>query len=281
MDGKDNKIESNISINVGGNLMDFSVPRIMGIINVNDDSFYGGSRAKVESDILSRAERFLMEGADIIDVGAISTRPNADLFNVNVELERLIPAIKAIKREFPDALLSVDTFRSEVAEKAVEEGGDIINDVYGGRFDKDMFETVGKLKVPYVLMHSRGFAGNMKEKTGYKNIINDIISELDAPLNTLRESGVKDIIIDPGFGFAKTISENYKLLNDLALLKALGYPLLVGLSRKSMIYKKLKTEPSDALNGTIVLNTLAYMKGANIFRVHDVKPVKEMITLLS
>ena len=281
MDGKDNKIESNSSINFDGNLMDFSVPRIMAIINVNDDSFYEGSRYALEKDVLMRVQSFLEEGADIIDIGAISTRPNADLHDAEIEMDRLIPAVRSIQREFPSAILSVDTFRSNVAERAIDEGAKMVNDVYGGRYDSQMFKLMGELKVPYVLMHSRGFSKDMNAKTGYENVAIDVVNELSAPLNELRMCGVKDVIIDPGFGFAKSVIENYELLNNLEVIKTMNCPLLVGVSRKSMIYKKLNIDPSEALNGTTVLNTIAYLKGANLFRVHDVKPVKEMITLLS
>ncbi len=281
MDGKDNKIESNNLINFGGNLMDFSVPRIMAIANINEDSFYAGSRLSGEVEILKRVEKFLIEGADIIDVGAISTRPNADLLNLDAELDRLIPAIRRIRKEFPKAILSVDTFRSEAARQVIELGVDMINDVYGGRYDDDMFRVIGELQVPYVLMHSRGFSHDMLEKTGYDNVANDVVKELSEKVSQLIAVGVKDIIIDPGFGFAKTIEENFELLNDLESLQVFNSPILAGLSRKSMIYKSLNIDPDQALNGTIVLNTMAYMKGARLFRVHDVKPVREMIELIN
>ncbi len=281
MDGKDNKIESNNLINFRGNLMDFSVPRVMAIANINEDSFYEGSRLSGEKEILRRVEEFLNEGADIIDVGAISTRPNADLSDLKTELNRLIPAIRLIRKEFPDTVLSVDTFRSEAARQAIDEGADMINDVYGGRYDEEMFKTIGELQVPYVLMHSRGFSHDMIEKSGYDNVANDVIKELSEKVSQLFDAGVKDIIIDPGFGFAKTIEENFKLLNDLESLKVFDSPILAGLSRKSMIYRSLNLDPEQALNGTTVLNTVAYMKGARLFRVHDVKPVKEMIELLN
>lgn len=281
MDGKDNKIESNSLINLSGNLMDLSIPRIMGIVNVNDESFYQASRTTILDDVLRRVEHHLSEGADIIDLGAISTRPNADLHNSEEELNRLIPALRIIKKNFPEAILSIDTFRATVAERAIGEGGNMINDVYGGRHDDAMFETVAKLSVPYVLMHSRGFSHNMNDKTGYHNITREIVRELSEPYSKLRELGVKDVIIDPGFGFAKTVTENFELLNSLEAIGVLKCPILVGFSRKSMIYKKLGVNPEDALNGTTVLNTIAYSKGANIFRVHDVKQAKEMIQLLN
>jgi dihydropteroate synthase len=281
MDGKDNKIESNSFMNLSGNLIDFSIPRIMGIVNVNDNSFYDGSRAIAIEDVLRKVEQHLKEGADIIDLGAISTRPGADLESSTQEIERLIPTVNAVSDYFPNALLSIDTFRSDVAKLAVKEGAHMINDVYAGRYDGEMFEIIAKLKVPYVLMHSRGFSHDMNEKTGYKHVAKDVVQELSGKLLKLRNLGVKDIIIDPGFGFAKTLNENYELLNNLELLSTLGCPILAGVSRKSMIYKKLGVNSEESLNGTTVLNTLAYTKGAKIFRVHDVKPVKEMINLLN
>lgn len=281
MDGKDNKIESNSFMNLSGNLIDFSIPRVMGIVNVNDSSFYKGSRSPATEDVLRKVEQHLKEGADIIDLGAISTRPGADLESSKQEIERLIPVVKAVTDYFPDALLSIDTFRSDVAALAVKEGAHMINDVYGGRYDGEMFESIAKLKVPYILMHSRGFSHDMNEKTGYKHVAHDVVKELSEKLLELRNLGVKDIIIDPGFGFAKTTKENYELLNNLELLSTLGCPVLAGVSRKSMIYKKLDITPQESLNGTTVLNTLAFSKGAKVFRVHDVKPVKEMISLLT
>ena len=281
MDGKDNKIESNNLINCRGNLLDLSIPRIMAILNVNDDSFYQGSRVSSEHLILQRVEQFLSEGADVIDVGAISTRPGADLKDVEIEKERIVPAVQSIVKAFPDALISVDTFRSEIAKITIGEGAHIINDVYGGRFDGEMFKTVGELNVPYVLMHSRGFSKDMTRKAEYSDITREVIQELARPLKELRSNGVKDVVIDPGFGFAKSINGNYELLENLDALKSLECPILAGLSRKSMIYKKLKIESDEALNGTTVLNTIAFTKGASLFRVHDVKPVRQMIDLLT
>lgn len=280
MDAKDNKIESNNLINLSGNLMDLSTPKIMGVVNVNNDSFYRASRASVLDDVLKKVEQHLNEGADIIDLGAISTRPDANLQNSDEEMSRLIPAITAVKENFPGTILSIDTFRSDIAEISIKAGGNMINDVYGGRFDGKMFEIIAKYDIPYILMHSRGFAKNMNDKTGYSNIAQDIIKELSTSIIQLRRLGVKDVIIDPGFGFAKTIAENYELLNSLEEMNVLNCPVLVGFSRKSMIYKKLGIKSEEALNGTTVLNTVAYTKGANIFRVHDVKQAKEIIQLL-
>tara|TARA_B100000508_G_scaffold125643_1_gene109719 strand:+ start:12798 stop:13646 length:849 start_codon:yes stop_codon:yes gene_type:complete len=280
MDGKDNKIESNNFINVSGNLLDLSKKQVMGIINVNNDSFYDGSRRTSVEQAVKAVEVQIEQGADIIDLGAISTRPNADLESTEVEVSRLLPVLKEVRRLFPDLIISVDTFRSDVADQAIGEGADIINDVYGGRYDGQMFSLIAKHKVPYILMHSRGFSQDMMELTSYQNVVNDVIHELSNSISELRDLGVKDIIIDPGFGFAKNIDQNYELLHGLDQFSILDVPVLAGLSRKSMIYKKLDVDPREALNGTTILNTLAVLKGASILRVHDVKQAKEVITLL-
>lgn len=280
MEGKDNKIESNALIKVNGKLMDLSVPRIMGIINVNEDSFYQGSRVIDDRQILRRVEQFVKEGAEIIDIGGISTRPGADLFTVEEELARVIPCIEQVRKQFPDVILSIDTFRSKVALAAVNAGVSIINDVYGGRYDDNMFPTVASTGVPYILMHSRGDSSNMQMKTSYENLVQDVVKELSDPLVRLRELGVLDVIIDPGFGFAKTVSQNYELLKSLCLLETLNCPLLVGVSRKSMIYKKLGISPAESLNGTTILNTLAVLNGAGIIRVHDAREAYEIKRLL-
>lgn len=280
MEGKDNKIESNALIKVNGKLMDLSVPRIMGIINVTEDSFYQGSRVTDDRQILSRVEQFIKEGAEIIDIGGISTRPGADLFTVDEELDRVIPRIEQVRKQIPDVILSIDTFRSEVALAAVNAGVSIINDVYGGRYDHNMFPTVASTGVPYILMHSRGDSSNMQMKTSYENLVQDVVKELSDSLVRLRELGVLDVIIDPGFGFAKTVSQNYELLKNLCVLETLNCPLLVGVSRKSMIYKKLGISPAESLNGTTILNTLAVLNGAGIIRVHDAREAYEIKRLL-
>jgi dihydropteroate synthase len=252
----------------------------MGILNINDNSFYEGSRILSTQVLHKKVEQYLSEGASVIDVGAVSTRPNADLEDATSEMKRLLPAIQKIRKNFPHAVISVDTFRSEVARAAVLEGADIVNDVYGGRYDNQMFKTIADLNVPYILMHSRGFSKDMMNKTGYDGVAKDVLKELSTPLNELRTMGVKDVILDPGFGFAKSMDENFELLRDLEVLGSLDCPILAGLSRKSMIYKKLQTTPEDSLNGTTVLNTLAVVKGAKILRVHDVKSAAEIIKLL-
>ena len=263
------------SINVKGRLMNFSEPLIMAIFNVTPDSFYAGSRSQDLKLILDRVEKCIHEGMDIIDIGGVSTRPGADFVSEDEELERVLPVIQAIVNTFPEIVISIDTFRSSVAQAAIENGAHLVNDVYGGRSDDSMFETVGKLKCPYILMHSRGDAQNMQAKVDYKNVTKDVVSELTPKIRELRNHGVKDIILDPGFGFAKTLEQNYELLKNMAFLHTLNLPILVGISRKSMIYKLLDTEPLNALNGTTVLHTYALLNGANILRVHDVKAAME------
>jgi dihydropteroate synthase len=280
MNREDNKIVTNNSIKIKGSILDLSEPKVMGVLNINDNSFYEGSRVLTSNNLLSKVDQYLSEGAAIIDIGAVSTRPGADLENAKAEMRRLLPAIHDVRKHFPETIISVDTFRSEVAKAAVIEGADIVNDVYGGRYDDEMFNVVAQLDVPYMLMHSRGFSKDMTRKTGYNGVVRDVVKELSYPLKRLRSLGVKDVVLDPGFGFAKTLKENHELLRDLEVLHLLGCPVLAGVSRKSMIYKKLKIKPEDSLNGTTVLNTLAILKGAKILRVHDVKPAVEVINLL-
>ena len=276
---KDNKIIPNFQLKCKDKLLDLSKPLVMGILNITPDSFYEGSRMKSKDAILATVQTMLEEGASIIDIGGVSTRPGAATVSLEEELNRVIPAIDRIVDEFPDVIISVDTFRAEVASKAVRAGASIVNDVSGGRLDSKMFETIAELDVPYVLMHSRGDSKNMQSLTDYKNVVQDVISELSRDLQKLRSLGVKDIIIDPGFGFAKTIDQNYELLNGLEHFKVLACPLLVGVSRKSMIYKRLKINSEEALNGTTVLNTIGVTKGAKILRVHDVKEAMQVVGL--
>ncbi len=280
MESKDNKIESIKTINCSGKLLTFDTCKVMGIINVNQDSFYPGSRVFKEADLLKKVEQFIDEGVDILDVGGISTRPHADLFNTQEELRRVVGAVESIAEKFPSLPLSIDTFRSDVAREAIYAGADIVNDVYGGSYDGKMFQTVAELNVPYILMHSRGDAQDMMYRNDYVNLVKDVVLELSIKLQELRRFGVKDVIIDPGFGFAKNGAQNFELLQGIDHLKVLDCPLLIGLSRKSMICKKLGIQSDQALNGTTVLNTFAYMKGANILRVHDVKEAREIIDLL-
>jgi dihydropteroate synthase len=253
----------------------------MGILNVTPDSFYDGARYESETAILSQTEKMLKDGATFIDVGAYSSRPGADDINLDEELRRALTAIKLIVKTFPEALISIDTFRSAVANAAVQEGASMINDVSGGELDPSMFGVVAKLKVPYIVMHMRGDPKTMSTLSNYQNLLKDVIDYFHTKTEQLRLLGVKDVIVDPGFGFAKTIDQNFTLLNALPYFKILNKPILVGLSRKSMIWKTLITTPEFALNGTTCLNTIALMKGANILRVHDVQEASEICKLIS
>jgi dihydropteroate synthase len=279
MDGKDNKIAANLMIKCGDKLIDLHQPLVMGIINVTPDSFYEGSRVQDDALLLSRIQSFISQGVDIIDVGAVSTRPGAHDVDEVVEMDRMNNAVKLISKHFPNLLISVDTFRSRVAKSAVQNGAHMINDVSGGSLDEEMFPTVAELKVPYILMHSRGNPKNMQQLADYENVTMDVVKELSEKIEILRKLGVYDIIVDPGFGFAKTLEQNFKLLNELTLFSSLGCPILAGLSRKSMIYKTLNGSPKDALNGTTALNMVALLNGANILRVHDVKEAREVVEL--
>jgi dihydropteroate synthase len=272
---------ANKTLNVSGKLIDLSQPKVMGILNVTPDSFYDGKKFNDEKTILGHAEKMLKEGADFIDVGGYSTRPGAQEVSVEEELNRVLPAINSIANNFPEATISIDTFRSQVAKEAVEAGAKMINDIAGGELDKKMFSTVAQLGVPYILMHMRGTPQTMTQQTGYDNLIKDITDYFHAKIFQLQNLGVKDIIIDPGFGFAKTMKQNFEMLNKLEQFQILGKPILVGLSRKSMIWKTLKVNPEEALNGTTALNTIALLKSASVLRVHDVREAKEVINLFN
>ncbi len=269
------------SINVKGKLIDFSIPKIMGIVNVTPDSFFDESRSLDFDRIKSRIVRMIEEEVDILDVGGYSTRPGAKEVEINEEIDRVVPVIEWISNEFPEVITSIDTFRSEVAKKAINAGAGIINDVSGGNLDKEMFATVSALKVPYILMHMRGTPQSMQSLTVYENLTEQVIQELQSKLKILNELALSDIIVDPGFGFAKTMEQNYKLFKDLDQFKIFNRPLLVGISRKSMINTYLEIEAKDALNATTILNTVALMKGADILRVHDVKEAVEVRKLLT
>ncbi len=252
----------------------------MGIINVTPDSFYDGGKTMTLLDIVSQAEQMINEGATFLDVGGYSSRPGADEISEAEELKRVLPAIEAIDREFPDMLISVDTFRSTVAKKAVEHGAALINDISGGTLDKAMISTVAGLAVPYIAMHIRGTPKTMNSQTNYENVTRDVIFYFSEKIAEARANGINDIIADPGFGFAKTRQQSFEILNNLELFRQLNIPLLVGLSRKSMIYKTLQSTPENALNGTTALHSIALLKGASILRVHDVKEAVECVTLL-
>jgi dihydropteroate synthase len=262
--------------------MDLSTPLVMGIINITPDSFFSGSRKNSEKEILERANQILEEGGTIIDIGGQSTSPSSILLSEKEELNRLEPALKIIRKEFPNAILSVDTFYAEVAKCAVEKYGiNIINDISGGQIDKNMFPTVAQLNVPYILMHMRGAPQTMQQLTNYDNFIQDILYYFSEKTAQLNLSGVNDIIIDPGFGFSKTLSQNYQLMAYLRYFDIFDLPLLVGISRKSMIYRLLDSDPSQCLNGSTILNTYALIYGADILRVHDVKEAVECVRIIS
>ncbi|HMG88649.1 MAG TPA: dihydropteroate synthase [Chryseolinea sp.] len=253
----------------------------MAVLNVTPDSFYDGGRYQTESAILNQVEKLLGEGATFIDVGAYSSRPGARDISVEEEIRRALFAVRTIIRNFPDSLLSIDTFRSEVAHAAVNEGACLVNDISAGEQDPKMFETVGRLNVPYIAMHMRGNPSTMTRLTEYENLLKEMVSYFQEKINHLQQLGIKDVIIDPGFGFAKTVEQNFYLLGHLDYFRLLGKPIAVGLSRKSMIWKTLSTSADNALNGTTSLNTIALIKGANILRVHDVKEAMEVIKLVS
>ncbi len=268
------------SINLGGELLDFTLPCVMGVINVTPDSFYDGSTFTTETEMLERVEQMVSEGALIIDVGSVSTRPGAEMISTKDELSRLIPAVKAIRRHFPEVPLSVDTFRSWVALRVIEEIGPVIvNDISGGNIDAKMFETIGRIQVPYILTHIQGTPQHMQDDPYYRDVIHDVSAELSEGVRRLTKYGAADIMIDPGFGFGKNLDHNYTLLNRLDSFKVFQLPVVVGLSRKSMVWKVLETTPEESLNGTTVLNTMALIGGADILRVHDVKPAVEAIRL--
>ena len=266
-------------INCNGSLIDFDTPKVMGILNLTPDSFYDGGRNRSEADYLAHAEKMLLEGASFIDVGAYSSRPGAIDISEEEELERIMPIVRSLFKNFPEVLLSIDTFRSEVARQCVEAGAAIINDISGGNLDRAMLKTVAELQVPYILMHMRGTPKNMKELNSYDDLLQDILFYFSEKIAEARNLGINDLIIDPGFGFSKNIAQNYELMSKLELFKTLSLPLLSGISRKSMIYKTLGITPDEALNGTTVLNTVSLLNGAHILRVHDVKEAMEAIKL--
>ena len=279
MKAKDTGFSVKKTLKLLGKVLDLEQPRVMGILNVTPDSFYTASRKSDSAALLLTAEKMLKEGADILDIGGYSSRPDASEVSEEEEWKRVETAVKLLVRHFPEAPLSIDTFRAEVARKAVQEGAALINDISGGELDAAMFDTIAQLQVPYILMHMRGTPQNMKTLNQYDNMLHEIFDYFAAKLNKLRLLGVHDIVIDPGFGFAKNIAQNYELLQNIGYFSALGVPTLVGLSRKSLIYKKLNISPAESLNGTTVLNTISLMQGASILRVHDVKEAVEAVKL--
>ena len=260
-------------------MLDLTTPKVMGILNITPDSFYDGNRYTTEKAVLNRVEQMLTEGADMIDIGAFSSRPGADLVTYEQERQRLLPFLKSIKKQFPQTLISVDTYRHKIAREAVAEGAQIINDISGGNLDDKMFETLAELQVWYVMMHMQGTPKSMQEKPDYNDVILDIKAFFKNKIKILKTLGFEKIILDPGFGFGKTLEQNYQILNHLEVFNDLNFPILAGMSRKSMLYKLLDISPDEALNATTVVNTIALLKGAKILRVHDVKPAVEAVTI--
>lgn len=281
MNFKDTFFSKKRTLNIRGSLFDLSKPAIMGVLNITPDSFYDGGRYQRYDHILKRVEELVSEGAVFIDIGAYSSRPGARHLSEKEEYNRLKPVVEGVRKKFPGIILSVDTFRAGIARKMVREYGvDMINDISAGRFDEAMSETIAALHVPYIIMHIQGTPANMQENPSYKNVTREILHYFSERVRELTRLGVADIIVDPGFGFGKTLDHNYELLANLDAFSMLEVPLIVGLSRKSMIYKYFGTTPDDALNGTTVLHTIALLKGADILRVHDVKEAMEAIALV-
>ena len=270
-----------MTINCNSRLIDLNLPKVMGILNVTPNSFYDGGKHNEINSIMHQVDKMLSEGADFIDIGAYSSKPNAEFVSEEEEIKRLIPIIKELVDHFPTIVLSVDTFRANVAKVAVEHGAGIVNDISAGLLDEKMLETVADLKVPYIMMHMRGNPQTMQSLTNYEDIVKEMIFYFSERIQKARSYGISDIVIDPGFGFAKTLEQNYEVLHKMELFSMLELPLLAGISRKSMIYKVLENSPQEALNGTSVLNTIALQKGAKILRVHDVKEAVECIKLVS
>jgi dihydropteroate synthase len=276
---EDSLFHTKKTLNLNGNLVSLDTPQVIGIINVTPDSFYKGSRVEKEWDIVTQAEKMLTEGALALDIGGYSSRPNAEDISIEMEIARVVPAIELILKTFPEAYLSIDTFRSEVAKAAVEAGACIINDISGGELDDQMFDTVADLNVPYILMHMKGNPQTMTGLAKYNNVTKEVAQYFGEKCSILHNKGVKDVILDPGFGFAKDKEQNYELLKNLGYLKMLNLPILAGVSRKSMIYKNLGIKAEDALNGTTALHMTALMNGASMLRVHDVKEAVETVKL--
>ena len=270
-----------MTINCKGELIDFSTPKVMGVLNITPDSFYDGGRYTNDKELLNQTEKMLTEGATFIDVGAYSSKPGATHISEDEELKRIIPAITAILKKFPKTIISIDTFRSNIAKETIANGAALINDISGGTLDEKMFETIAMLKVPYILMHIKGTPQNMQKNPTYENITTELISFFADQIFKLHQLQIKDMVIDVGFGFGKTIEHNYELLKNLKLFKNLDVPILAGVSSKSMLYKPLGLSPKEALNATTSANTIALLNGANILRVHDVKEAVEAINIVN
>ena len=268
-----------MTINCKGNLIDLTLPKIMGILNITPNSFFDGGKYSDDNSVLQRVEKMLVDGATFIDAGAYSSKPNAEFVSENEEVSRLLPVIDLVLKHFPETLISVDTFRATVAKKAIENGACIINDISAGSLDENMMQTVAKLQVPYIMMHMKGNPQTMQSLAQYENIVKEMMFYFSEKIAQARSFGINDLIVDTGFGFAKTLEQNFEVMNKLDLFEMLELPLLVGISRKSMVYKTLETSAEFALNGTTVLNTIALQKGAKILRVHDVKEAMECVKL--
>lgn len=278
---KDKKFQSSNTINAKGILLDLSTTQVMGILNITFDSFYDGGKNNTLTKAVEKAHQFIKEGAKIIDIGAYSSRPGAKHISATEEWNRLKTIIPIINKEFPETVLSVDTFRSEIARKSIDSGAHMINDISAGEMDEKMFDTISELKVPYILMHMKGKPQNMQNNPQYECIEDEIVDFFKKKISILEKKGVEDIIVDPGFGFGKTLAHNYRLLNKMEKLNELSRPLLAGVSRKSMIYKLLETQPQEALNGTSVLHTICLLKGVSFLRVHDVKEAVECVKIIN
>jgi dihydropteroate synthase len=281
MKAQGTNFESKFNLRANGKMLNLEKPVVMGVLNLTPDSFYDGGTLLTEKDLLAKAEKHVKEGASILDLGAVSTRPNAAEVGKEEELIRLLPALKLLRKTFPNVFISVDTYRSNVAIAVANEGADIINDISGGTFDINMLETVGKLKLPYVIMHIQGTPQTMQQNPQYKNAVTDVFDFFTQQIKAAQQNGIEQLILDVGFGFGKTLEHNYELLAQLKKFEAFKFPLLAGVSRKSMINKVIGTKPENALNGTTVVNTLALLNGANILRVHDVKEALQTIQLVN
>jgi dihydropteroate synthase len=268
-----------MTINCHGTLIDLALPKVMGILNVTPNSFFDGGKYADEKSLLSQVEKMLTEGATFIDIGAYSSKPSAEFVSETEETERLIPIVKTVLKHFPETLISVDTFRANVAKAGIENGACIINDIAAGSLDENMMKTVAELQVPYIMMHMKGNPQTMQSLAQYENVTKEVIFYFSEKIAQARSLGINDLIVDPGFGFAKTLEQNFEVMNNLELFQMLDLPILVGISRKSMVYKTLNTSAEFALNGTTVLNTIALQKGSNILRVHDVKEAIECVKL--
>jgi dihydropteroate synthase len=281
MKAQGTNFDSEFNLQANGKTLSLKKPVVMGILNLTPDSFYDDGTLLTEKDLLAKAEKHIKDGATILDMGAVSTKPSAVEVSEEEELIRLLPALKLLRETYPNIFISVDTYRSQVAIAVANEGADIINDISGGIFDANMFKTVGKLKLPYVMMHTQGTPQTMQQNPQYKNVVTDVFGFFTGQIQAAQQSGIEQFILDVGFGFGKTLEHNYELLAQLKKIETLGFPILAGVSRKSMINKVIGTKPENALNGTTVVNTLALLNGANILRVHDVKEAMQAIKLVN